>query len=112
MKNFKNYIPYLLIFFSLFTIVYAEDDDDNWVSELAFDLLIGAGMAICETSATCSSFMTIVAIFVTAILIVYTLCVCVCGSNEDRRGLCSSMPSGRRIAGTGAGYYATRHMLR
>ena len=51
MKTLRNFIPYLLIIFSIFTMAHGEDDDDNALGELAADLMIGVGIAICETSA-------------------------------------------------------------
>lgn len=108
MKNLRNFIPYLLIIFSLFTMVHGEDDDDNALGELAADLMIGVGIAICETSAACSMFMTIITMTVFFMM----LCTCLCGSDRDRRDLWDCMPSGRRVAGTGAGYYAARRYLR
>jgi len=108
MKNFRNFIPYLLIIFSIFTMAHGEDDDDNALGELAADLMIGVGIAICETSAACSMFMTIIGTM--AFLMI--LCTCLCGSDRDRRELWYNMPSGRRVAGTGAGYYAARRYLR
>ena len=89
-------------------MVHGEDDDDNALGELAADLMIGVGIAICETSATCSMFMTIISMFV----FIMMLCTCLCGSDHDRRGLWDSMPSSRRVVGTGAGYYAARRYLR
>jgi len=38
--------------------------------------------------------------------------ICLCGDEDDRRSLWSSMPSGRRMATSGAGYYATRRAYR
>ena len=89
-------------------MAHGEDDDDNALGELAADLMIGVGIAICETSAACSMFMTIISTFV----FIMMLCTCLCGSDHDRRGLWDSMPSGRRVVGTGAGYYAARRYLR
>ena len=109
MKTIRQFIPYLIFCFTLFAMVRADDDEDSSIlGELVVDLMFGVGMAICETSIMCSGIMT----FIGVIVLLMMLCTCLCGSDSDRSDLWSSMPSGRRIAGTGAGYYATRRLIR
>ena len=103
MINLKKYIPYLLIIFTLFSFARAEDDDDL-LGEIAVDLLVGVGMAVCETSAACSAMMTVV----TVMVLLFMLCTCLCGSDRGRRDMWDSMPSARRVGTTGAGYYAAK----
>lgn len=107
MINFRKFIPYLLVFFTLFSLVRGEEEDDL-LGEIAVDLLVGAGMALCETSASCSAIMTIFS----CIVLMFMLCTCICGSDRDRRDMWDNMPSARRIGTTGAGYYMGRRTFR
>ena len=107
MINFRKFIPYLLVFFTLFSLVRGEEEDDL-LGEIAVDLLVGAGMALCETSASCSAIMTIFS----GIVLMFMLCTCICGSDRDRRDMWDNMPSTRRIGTTGAGYYMGRGAFR
>ena len=102
--------------FFFFTIVLAimpkfiraEDDDDDILGQIVVDLMVGIAVAVCETNATCSAFMTIVAI---AFIIISLICCCIngCRCDDEYR------PSGRtfRRAGTGAiGYGIGRSLFR
>ena len=51
-----------LIFMIKFMMVFAEDDDVDIMGEIIVDLFTGAAMEICSHYATCSAFMTIIAI--------------------------------------------------
>ena len=88
--------------------VKADDDDDDIIGEIIVDLLIGVAMAACETSATCSSFMTIVSIAI----ILFTLlgcCISGCKCDDEYR------PSGKtyRRIGTGViGYGIGRSIFK
>ena len=103
MFSSKKLIPYLLIMFTLFSFARADEEDDL-LGEIAMDLLVGVGMAVCETSAACSAMMTVV----TVMVLLFMLCTCLCGSDRDRRDMWDSMPSARRVGTTGAGYYAAK----
>ena len=88
--------------------VKADDDDDDIVGEIIVDLFAGVAMAACETSATCSSFMTI---FTIAMFLFTLLCCCIngCKCDDEYR------PSGKtyRRIGTGAiGYGVGRSLFR
>ena len=88
--------------------VKADDDDDDIIGEIMIDLFIGVALAVCETSATCSSFMTIV----TIAMILFTLlgcCISGCKCDDEYR------PSGKtyRRIGTGAiGYGIGRSIFK
>jgi uncharacterized membrane protein len=90
---------FLLFLFTLFSHVRADEDDDV-LGEIAVDLLVGVGMAVCESYATCSILMTLM----TTLFVVFMLCTCIFGSDRDRRDLWDNAPSTRRVGTTGAGY--------
>ena len=99
----------LIIFITILPkFVKADDDDDDIIGEIIVDLFIGVAMAACETSATCSSFMTIVSIAI----ILFTLlgfCISGCKCDDEYR------PSGKtyRRIGTGAiGYGIGRSIFK
>ena len=106
----------LNIFFSLTIILTIllkfakadDDDDDDIIGEIMIDLFIGVALAVCETSATCSSFMTIV----TIAMILFTLlgcCISGCKCDDEYR------PSGKtfRRIGTGVvGYNIGRAFIK
>ena len=99
----------LIIFLTILPkFVKADDDDDDIIGEIIVDLLIGVAMAACETSATCSSFMTIVSIAI----ILFTLlgcCISGCKCDDEYR------PSGKtyRRIGTGViGYGIGRSIFK
>ena len=98
----------LIIFLTILPKFVKADDDDDIIGEIIVDLFIGVAMAACETSATCSSFMTIVSI---AIILFTLLCCCIngCKCDDEYR------PSGKtyRRIGTGAiGYGIGRSLFR
>ena len=107
MKSITKFLPFLLIIFTLFTHVRADEDDDL-LGEIAMDLLVGAGIAMCESYATCSLFMTLM----TTLFMVFMLCTCIFGSDRDRREMWDNIPSSRRVGTTGAGYYMGRGLFR
>ena len=62
----KNTIAKILFVFTIMLTIFpkfirAEDDNNNVLGEIAVDFMIGASMAVCETSAVCSSFMSFIA---------------------------------------------------
>ena len=104
----KIFFFFTIVLFILPKFIRAEDDDDDIIGEIIVDLFIGVAMAACETSATCSSFMTIV----TITIILFTLlgcCISGCKCDDEYR------PSGKtyRRIGTGAiGYGIGRSLFR
>ena len=99
---------YIFIIYSLFLIINADDDynEDNIFGEIIFDIMIGCGLAICETSETCSIFITIISITFTIIFML----ICLCGSDQDREELYKSIPSRRRFTSVGIGYGLGRNL--
>lgn len=108
MMNKKSFstVFFLLITVSMLTLKVAAEDDDDVAGEIATDLLIGAGIAICEGFVICKLFMTI---FVLISLILFLIALCsgeitcadICNSRNARRGLT-----------TGAGYSLARSFRR
>jgi len=107
----KNTISKILFVFTIMLLIFpkfirAEDADDDQSGDLAVDLMIGVGVAICETSATCSLFMSFIAI-IALITIIFALCAGaiepsdLCNKRQARRGLTA-----------GIGYGLARRSLR
>ena len=94
--------------FLLFTMkfVTATDDDDDIAGEIATDLIIGVGMAICEEFVACKLFM-IIAGLASAIMILIGLC-----SGEIRCEDICNRRTARRSFTSGVGYGATRSFRR
>tara|TARA_B100001121_G_C18617819_1_gene587780 strand:+ start:674 stop:1012 length:339 start_codon:yes stop_codon:yes gene_type:complete len=87
--------------------VRAEDDDEDILGEIMVDLFIGVAMAACETSATCSSFMTIVTI---AIVLFTTLGCCINGCKCDDE-YTPNRKIFRRVGTAGVGYGIGRNLF-
>ena len=105
MKFIKIYL-FIFIIYSLFLIINADDNDDNVFSEVIFDIMIGCALAICETSETCSIFITIISITFTIIFML----ICLYGNDQDREELYKSIPSRRRFTSVGIGYGLGRNL--
>ena len=104
----KKSLTLMIILLSLCSTVSSKKEETNVAGEILTDLAVGSFFAACEGNSECSSFMTLVGVTVG----IGIISVCLCGDDDDRRSLWSSMPSGRRMATTGAGYYATRRAFR
>ena len=88
--------------------IRAEDDDDEILSELLTDLMVGVAVSACETNAMCSAFMTIVS-FAVIIISLIGFCINGCRCDDEYRPSRSTL----RRAGTGAiGYGIGRSLLR
>jgi hypothetical protein len=103
----KNTIVKVLFVFTIMLIIYpkfirAEDDDDDVLGEIAIDLMIGFGMAVCETSVACSSFMSLV-----VIITLISLPFCLCADVIDPRDFCNKRQARRGLT-TGIGYGLAR----
>lgn len=84
-----------------------DDDDDNIVGEIIVDLFVGIALAACETSAACSSFMTII-----SLIFLFIGIITWCASGADCRDCSPSRKSFRRAGTTGIGYAAGRSLFR
>ena len=81
----------------------AEDDDDEILSELLTDLMVGVAVSACETNAMCSAFMTIVTIaFIIISLIGFCINGCRC-DDEYRPSRKSFRRAGTGVIGYGIG---------
>lgn len=108
----KQTLVKIFFFFTIILVVLPKfiraNDDDDILGEIITDIFIGVAVAACETSATCSSFMSIVSIAI----IIFTLIVCCvngCKCDDEYR------PSGRtfrRIGTAGVGYGIGRTIFR
>ena len=104
----KIFFFFTIVLLILPKFIRAEDDDDDIIGEIIMDLFIGVAMAACETSATCSSFMTTV----TIAIILFTLlgcCISGCKCDDEYR------PSGktyRRIGTWVVGYNIGRAFIK
>tara|TARA_B100001063_G_scaffold239416_1_gene262938 strand:+ start:593 stop:928 length:336 start_codon:yes stop_codon:yes gene_type:complete len=108
----KQTLGKIFFFFTIILVVLPKfiraDDDDDMLGEIITDLFIGVAMGACETSATCSSFMSIVSIAI----IIFTLIVCCvngCRCDDEYR------PNGRtfrRMGTAGVGYGIGRTIFR
>jgi hypothetical protein len=91
---------FMVLFLGFFiTNTVAKDDDDNIAAEIAADLLIGVGIAICEEFVICKSFMLMITFIFVIILLIglcagEITCADLCNGRNARRGL---------TAGTGYG---------
>ena len=94
--------------FLLFTMkfVAAADDDDDIAGEIATDLIIGVGVAICEKFVACKLFM-ILAGFACALMMLIGLC-----SGEIRCEDICNRRTARRSFTSGVGYGVTRSFRR
>ena len=102
MLKSKFYWLFASLFFIMkFTTVIAKDDDDG-LGDVVFDLMVGAGMAICEEFVACKIFM-IMAGFAGVMMILIGLFSGEISCNE----LCNRRTA-RRSFTTGLGYGLTR----
>jgi len=91
----------LLILALLFSMGFAAtaDNDNSIAAEIATDLIIGAGMAICEEFAMCKLFMIIIGL-VSAIIVLIGLssgeisCADICNRRTARRSFTSGLGYG------------------
>ena len=95
----------LLLLFSSCVTSYAEDDDDL-MGELAIDLLIGVGAAICEQFVTCNIILTIVIAMATIIITIG-----LCTGDIPLEDLCNRTAV-RRAFTSAIGYGGARSVLR
>jgi len=82
----RNTLFLILIGLLFILPVMADDDDDNIIAEIVVDLMAGAFIAVCETSATCTGFMNIIAFIG---FIILAICACVLGPTVVFEGACS-----------------------
>jgi len=94
-----------LFFIMKFTTVIAKDDDDG-LGDVVFDLMIGAGMAICEEFVVCKLFM-IIAGLACALMMIIGLC----SGEISCKDICNRRTI-RRSFTSGVGYGATRSFRR
>ena len=69
MTNMRKILSFILLTM-VFMIPVMADDDDDIVTEIIIDLVVGMFIAVCETSTSCTYFMYIVSIFVLFILLI------------------------------------------
>ena len=106
MSKSRFYWLFASLFFVMkFTTVIARDDDDD-LGDVVVDLMIGAGMAICEEFVACKLFM-IIAGLASVLMILIGLCSGEMSCNE----LCNRRTA-RRGFTTGVGYGLTRSFRR
>ena len=103
----KNTITQIFFIFTIFIAIFpkfirAEDDIDG---EIIIDLMVGVGMAICETSEACSSFVSIV-----VIITLICLPFCLCAGVIEPGDICNKT-QGRRGLTTGIGYGVARSLI-
>ena len=88
----------LLLLFNSFMVGWAKEDDDL-IGEIAIDLFVGGGMAICGKFVLCNIILTVV-LTIAAILIIIVLCAGeislaeLCNLRVIRRGLTSAIGYG------------------
>ena len=109
LNNFRRLLFIALIFIAYKTIRVAawdDDDEDDIIGEIIVDMIVGAGMAVCEQYATCRLMMTII----TLASLVF-VCVGMCVGFIDKSDVCNKRTVRRGLT-TGGGYYAARGILR
>jgi len=109
MMNKKSLLTvfFLLITCSMLTLkVAADDDEDDTVGEIATDLLIGVGIAICEEFAMCQLFM-----FVAGVIGLIICLIGLCSGEVTFADICNSQNSRRGLT-TGVGYGLVRSFRR
>lgn len=77
-KNLKFIIPVLFAIFA-FGIKVAradDDDDDNFLSEIVIDLIIGVAIGACQNNPTCDATLSI---FCMVFLFISLICWCASG---------------------------------
>ena len=94
-----NLMKYLIMMLIILQPVFGEEEEDgSIIGEIVVDLMVGAFIAVCETSATCNSFMNIVAAL---FVVVFLIGCCVngpgeCRTKDVRRG--ATVYAGYRLA--------------
>lgn len=84
---------FMVFFLGFFiTKTVAKDDDDNIAAEIAADLMIGVGIAICEEFVICKSFMLMITFIFVIILLIglcagEITCTDLCNGRNARRGI-------------------------
>lgn len=97
---------FMVLFLGFFVFKVAAEDDDDAAGEIVADLLIGAGIAVCEEFVMCKFFMLLI-VGICLIMVLIGLCsgeiTCadICNIRNARRGLT-----------TGAGYGFVRSFRR
>ena len=82
---------FMVLFLGFFVFKVAAEDDDDAAGEIVADLLIGAGIAVCEEFVICKSII-LVAGFIGFIVFIIGVCVgdvnCsdICNGRNARRG--------------------------
>ena len=69
----KSTLLIALIFMIKFMMVFAEDDDDDIMGEIIFDIFVGVAMEVCTHYATCSLIMSIT--FMAILILAFIGCV-------------------------------------
>ena len=83
---------FMVFFLGFFITKTVAKDDDNIAAEIAADLMIGVGIAICEEFVICKSFMLMIT-FIFVIILLIGLCAgeitCsdLCNGRNARRGI-------------------------
>ena len=105
-KSIVYFTTFLILAFTFVKPVIADDDDDdNILGEIVVDLMVGAFVAACETSVTCSYYMNILAVFFMIVSII-TCCINGPGSTMDEWG------TSRNARRAGTAYMGYRLMSR
>lgn len=99
-RNLKFILPVLfaILAFGIKVARAEEDDDDNIISEIVTDLLVGALVGTCQNNEACNAVLGTFCMFVLFIaLILWCVSGCECGS-----------PSGRDFRRAGTMYVGSR----
>uniref|UniRef100_A0A6C0EPR1 Uncharacterized protein n=1 Tax=viral metagenome TaxID=1070528 RepID=A0A6C0EPR1_9ZZZZ len=102
----KFIIPLLILFTKFQIIIAVDDDDDNILGEIVVDLLVGAGISICESFVFCKLMMLFVG-FISLIAVLIGICSGEIGCED----ICNSR-NARRSFTSGVGYGVTRSFRR
>ena len=104
--RYFHILSILLLFVTTFGAARAEDNDDDLLAEFAVDLMLGVGMAVCESSESCSAVMAIMGM----ITVMMTL-VLLCLGEIDIGDICNRRTT-RRGFTAGVGYSIGRSLRR
>ena len=102
----KSIWIFTFLLFTMKFVIATDDDDDDIAGEIVTDLIIGAGVAICEEFVVCKLVMIIMG-FVCAIMVLIGLC-----SGEIRCEDICNRRTARRSFTSGVGYGVTRSFRR